>query len=122
MENEMKQMIDKVKNFRCVVNEREGDNKICCIFDIIENNEIMKTLKFKTSTETIRKANISLMASGINSSVRNNYNGVITTRTILNGVVQTREISKEKINEAYGKSLKEYAEKLHHNFNFLRGG
>lgn len=87
-------------------------NKICSIFDIIENNEIMKTLKFKTSAETIRKANNSLMISGVNFNVRNNYSGVITTRTIQNGVVQIREISKEKINEAYGKSLKEYAEKL----------
>jgi hypothetical protein len=30
MENEMRQMIDKVKNFRCVVNERKGDNENCC--------------------------------------------------------------------------------------------
>ena len=82
------------------------------IFDTIENNEIMKTLKFKTSPETIRKANSSLVVSGVNFNVRNNYSGVITARTILNGVVQIREISKEKINEAYGKSLKEYAEKL----------
>ena len=82
------------------------------IFDTIENNEIMKTLKFKTSPETIRKANYSLVVSGINLNVRNSYSGVITARTTLNGIVQIREISKEKINEAYGKSLKEYAEKL----------
>ena len=87
-------------------------NKICCIFGTIETNEIMKTLKFKISPETIRKANYSLVVSGINLNVRNSYSGVITARTTLNGIVQIREISKEKINEAYGKSLKEYAEKL----------
>lgn len=87
-------------------------NKICSIFGTIETNEIMKTLKFKISPETIRKANYSLVVSGINLNVRNSYSGVITARTTLNGIVQIREISKEKINEAYGKSLKEYAEKL----------
>jgi hypothetical protein len=72
----------------------------------------MKTLKFKRSASTIKKANRNLMISGVNFDVRNNYSGIITTRTLLNGVVIFREISKEKINEAYGKSLKEYAEKL----------
>lgn len=72
----------------------------------------MKSLKFKTSPETIRKANKSLVVSGISFKVRNSYSGVIIARTSLNGVIKTREISKEKINEAFGKSLKDYAEKL----------
>ncbi len=87
-------------------------NKICCIFEYFKKVEIMRTIKFKISPETIRKANRNLVVNGVNCTVRNNYSGVIIARTILNGVVQVREISKEKINEAYGKSLIEYAEKL----------
>ena len=72
----------------------------------------MKTLKFKVSPETIRKANESMIATGVNSRIRENYTGIITTRTTLNGVVKIREINKDKINGAYKKSLIEYAEKL----------
>lgn len=72
----------------------------------------MKTLKFKISPETIRRANHSLIVEGVELKVRENYTGVITAKTTLNGVVRMREISKEKINQAYEKSLKEYAEKL----------
>ena len=87
-------------------------NKICAIFEQSIDSKIMKTIKFKISTVTIRKANNNLIVSGVDTSVRDSYNGVITARTVVNGFVHTREISKEKINESYGKSLKEYAEKL----------
>lgn len=72
----------------------------------------MATLKFKISPEAIRKANNSLIIKGIDSSVRDNYSGVITTRTIVGGSVKIREISKQEINDAYAKALKQYAAKL----------
>ncbi|WP_115621809.1 hypothetical protein [Chryseobacterium indoltheticum] len=72
----------------------------------------MKKIKFKTSPTTIRRANSSLISNGIDSNVKENYAGVIVARSRMNGVVNVREISKEKINEAYKKSLSEYAEKL----------
>ena len=72
----------------------------------------MKTLKFVTTPSTIRKANKSLVTNGANFNAKRNYSGVITVRATVNGVIQTREISKEKINAAYEKSLKSYAEKL----------
>ncbi len=71
----------------------------------------MNTLNIKISPQTIRKANSSLVLSGVNS-IKEHFSGVITVRTTLNGIVKIREITKEKIKEAYGKSLKEYAEKL----------
>lgn len=40
-----------------------------------------------------------------------NYKSVITVKTIINGIVKIREISRAEINEVYGKSLKEYAAK-----------
>lgn len=85
-------------------------NKICAIFDRINKTELMT--KLKVTTESIRRANSNLVAKGIDFTVRYNYNGVIVARTTLNGIVKVREISKEKINEAYEKSLKLYAEKL----------
>lgn len=72
----------------------------------------MKTLKFKISPDTIRKANNNLVNTGISFRIKENYSGVITARTNLNGIVNIREISREKINEAYEKSLNEYAKKL----------
>lgn len=72
----------------------------------------MKNLKFKVSPEAIRRANNSLRVNGVEVKVRESYNGVITAKTILNGVKNVREISGDKINEAYGKSLKQYAAKL----------
>ncbi|GIQ58894.1 MULTISPECIES: hypothetical protein [Flavobacterium] len=72
----------------------------------------MKPLKFKISPEAIRKANTSLVNNGIDLRVRDNYRGIITVRTNLNGVLRVREISKQKIIEAYDKSLKDYAAKL----------
>jgi len=72
----------------------------------------MRPLKFKISPNAIRKANISLVNNGVDLRVRNDYRGVITVKTNLNGVVRIREISKEKIIEAYDKSLKDYAAKL----------
>ncbi|KPH11848.1 hypothetical protein [Chryseobacterium sp. ERMR1:04] len=72
----------------------------------------MKKLNFKISPSTIRKANKNLIFNGIDASVKEAYTGIITARSRLNGVVKVREISKDKISEAYGKSLKSYAEKL----------
>ena len=72
----------------------------------------MKTLKFITSPNTIRNANKSLVSNGVNFNAKRNYSVVITVRTTVNGVIQIREITKEKINAAYEKSLKSYAEKL----------
>jgi hypothetical protein len=87
-------------------------NKICCIFEYFKKVEIMRTLKFKISPDTIRKANRTLIVKGVDFHVKNSYVGVITTRIILNGVEVVREISGDKIKEAYGKSLREYAEKV----------
>jgi hypothetical protein len=67
----------------------------------------MKNLR--VTAESIRKANSNLMSKGVNFSA---YNGVIVAKTNLNGVIRTREISKEKINESYKKALKLYEEKL----------
>jgi|GEM_PF-2344555 len=39
------------------------------------------------------------------------YKDVITVKTVVNGIVAIREISRAEINEVYGKSLKEYAAK-----------
>jgi len=72
----------------------------------------MKTLKFRVSPEAIRRANNSLRVKGINVITKDSYNGIITAKTVLNGVRNVREISGERIKEAYGKSLREYAEKL----------
>ena len=47
-------------------------------------------------------------SNGVNFNAKRNYSGVITVRATVNGVIQTREISKEKINAAYEKSLKSY--------------
>ena len=85
-------------------------NKIFTIFDGINKTEIMK--KLRVTTESIRRANISLVARGVDFTVRHNYSGVIVAKTNLNGVVRVREISKERINESYEKALKMYAEKL----------
>ena len=87
-------------------------NKLCCIFVYFKKVEIMRTLKFKISPDTIRKANRALIIEGVNFHVKNSYAGIITTRIILNGVEVVREISSDKIKEAYGKSLREYAEKV----------
>lgn len=62
----------------------------------------------KVFLSTIRKANKKLILTGISDDIRNNYTGIITAKTISNGIVKVREINKEKINEAYAKSLKEY--------------
>lgn len=69
-------------------------------------------MRFKIALETIRKANNNLIKKGITAKDTENYRGIITVTTNLNGIVTTREISKDMINEAYGKSLKEYATKL----------
>ena len=88
-------------------------SKICCIFDFLNKSTYMRPLKFKINPETIRKANrISVVRNNNNISENNSYTGVITARIIVNGVEQSRELSRESIDMAYLKSLKEYAEKL----------
>jgi len=73
----------------------------------------MEELKFKISPGTIRKVNRMLIANNdVRSENAGNYKGVITVKTIIDGIVRIREISREEINEAYGKSLNEYAAKL----------
>ncbi|MEO4006250.1 hypothetical protein [Flavobacterium sp. CAU 1735] len=73
----------------------------------------MQELKFKISPGTIRKVNRMLIANNdVCLENTGNYKGVITVKTIINGIVRIREISRAEINEAYGKSLKEYAAKL----------
>lgn len=73
----------------------------------------MQELKFKISPGTIRKVNRMLIANNdVRSENVGNYKGVITVKTIIDGIVRIREISREEINEAYGKSLNEYAAKL----------
>jgi hypothetical protein len=72
----------------------------------------MEISSIKVSTKTIRKANKVLLDSGVSSNVKNNYDGFIIAHTVLNGVVKSRIITKEKINEAFGDSLKKYAEKI----------
>lgn len=85
-------------------------NKICCTFGILNKTEIMR--KLRVTTESIRRANSSLVARGVDFTVKHNYSGIIVAKTNLNGVVRVREISKERINESYEKALKMYAEKL----------
>jgi hypothetical protein len=85
-------------------------NKICSIFDRVKKTEIMR--KLRVTTESIRRANSSLVARGIDFTAKHNYSGVIVAKTNLNGVLKVREISKEKITESYEKALKMYAEKL----------
>ncbi|MEY2923093.1 MAG: hypothetical protein RL108_1719 [Bacteroidota bacterium] len=85
-------------------------NKNFTIFDRINKTEIMKQLK--VTTESIRRANSSLVARGVDFTVKHSYSGVIVAKTNINGVLRVREISKEKINESYEKALKMYAEKL----------
>lgn len=72
----------------------------------------MAKLNFKISPETIRRANNNLILKGIDNHVRENYTGVITTKTIVGGSIKIREISKKEINDAYAKALKQYAQKL----------
>ncbi|THF50622.1 hypothetical protein E6C50_10390 [Flavobacterium supellecticarium] len=68
----------------------------------------MQELKFKISPGTIRKVNRMLIANNdVRSENVGNYKGVITVKTIIDGIVRIREISREEINEAYGKSLNE---------------
>lgn len=85
-------------------------NKICCTFGILNKTEIMR--KLRVTTESIQRANSSLVARGVDFTVKHNYSGIIVAKTNLNGVVRVREISKERINESYEKALKMYAEKL----------
>ena len=85
-------------------------NKVFTIFDRINKTEIMK--KIRVTTESIRRANSSLVARGVDFTAKHNYSGVIVAKTSLNGVVRVREISKDRINESYEKALKMYAEKL----------
>ncbi|UUC47092.1 hypothetical protein [Flavobacterium cerinum] len=69
-------------------------------------------MKFKIALETIRKANDNLIKSGITVKGTEKFRGVITARINLDGIILIREISHDKINEAYGKALKKYAAKL----------
>jgi hypothetical protein len=68
--------------------------------------------KLTVTTESIKRANSKLVATGVDFANSHNYHGVIIAKTNLNGVVKVREISNDKINEAYGESLKKYAKKL----------
>lgn len=72
----------------------------------------MKPMKFKINPETIRQANRISVVENIRFSEKTSYNGVVTARIVQNGVATIRELSRKDINEAYLKSLKEYAEKL----------
>ncbi|MFN3782538.1 MAG: hypothetical protein ACK4R6_01355 [Spirosomataceae bacterium] len=64
--------------------------------------------KLKVTTESIRRANSSLVSNGI----KQNYNGTIVAKSTINGIIRIREISKDKINESYEKALRMYGEKL----------
>ena len=72
----------------------------------------MKTIKFKVNPKIIREANRISVVENRRLSDNTSYNGVVTARIVLNGVEKTRELSRQDINDAYLKSLQEYAEKL----------
>jgi hypothetical protein len=72
----------------------------------------MRLVRYRVSSNVIKKANRNLVVKGIPNNLKNSYNGVITTNIIIDGVPKVREISKEKIHDAYSKSLEEYAKKL----------
>jgi len=68
--------------------------------------------ELKVTARSIRRANNTLVEKGIDFTKVTNYEGVLVTKTSLNGVIKVREVSNKKIKEAHEKSLRSYAEKL----------
>ncbi len=76
----------------------------------------MEERNYRVSIETIRRVNRELILNGLDpNSIENwNYNnhGVITIKSVVGGVMKTRDLSKEEIKIAYAKALKQYEEEL----------
>lgn len=69
--------------------------------------------EYRILSRSVKRANDNLIAKGVSSSSQKILKGgVIVVKTYIDGAINIREISKDKINEAYEKSLKDYAEKL----------
>lgn len=73
--------------------------------------KVMSKFKFKISSDVIRRANTRTISKGVAYNPKSSSNG-ITTTVFINGVEVVREISRERIKEAYSKSIKDYAKKL----------
>ncbi|MBV8252676.1 MAG: hypothetical protein JO154_08715 [Chitinophaga sp.] len=76
----------------------------------------MERRNYQVSLEAIRNANRELILNGLDPAIKENEdynkNGFITIKTIVDGIVTTKELSKEEIKNAYAKALKEYEEEL----------
>ena len=71
-----------------------------------------KIFKYKLSPNTIRKANSSLIRTGITERTRNSYNGDINiTYHSKNGLI-TKSFSNTDIKKAFEKALNAYAERI----------
>jgi len=66
----------------------------------------------QVSLETIRRVNRNLILKGLDPTIKENYSGVITIKTIVDGIETRRVLSKEEIKNAYAKALKEYEEEF----------
>jgi|GEM_PF-6830827 len=71
------------------------------------------SLKYQVSVGAVRRANDKLVSRKKSAyRINTEYSGTITARISLNGIMHEREISNEKIKEAYTNSLNKYAKKL----------
>lgn len=71
-----------------------------------------KPLKYRVSSNTIRKANQSLIRKGISEKVRNSYNGDITVQVTFKDGIKTKVFSNNEIKTEFGKALITYAERV----------
>jgi hypothetical protein len=67
--------------------------------------------KYKISSESIRRTNRNLIERGVNIQAVS-YNGVITTKILVNGKTRIHLITDSEIRESYSKSLDLHAEKI----------
>jgi hypothetical protein len=71
-----------------------------------------KVIKYKISSDLIRKANSSLMRRGISDNVKRTYNGNIQVEYRTKNGLITKSFSNSDIKEAYEKALNSYAERI----------
>ena len=73
---------------------------------------MQKFPKYKISSDTLRKANSSLIKNGIPEKTRNSFNGDISVEYQTKDGVIIKSFTNSDIKVAYGKALKTYAEKI----------
>lgn len=71
-----------------------------------------KAFKYKISSDLIRKANSSLIRTGISSKAKRKYNGSIQVEYRTKNGLITKSFSNSEIKEAYEKALSTYAKKI----------